>query len=837
MPVIRNALYLLIGLVCICLNAQEYDDKNESLSFLSVLEKIQTEHKVIFNYERSIFEELRVSPIPDNLTSLEQKIDFLRTQTDLVFRFVSDAIITISKPFKVCGYLIDRMTELALEGATISSRTSNAVSTDEGYFEILVGSAKDTISIRFIGFKTIAQPAGTFNREQCAVIKMIEEELVMNTVLIKSYLVKGIDKEEDWTTSIDYTEFSLLPGLIESDVLQTVQSLPSIISIDETVSNLNIRGGSNDLNLILWDDIRMFQTGHFFGLISSFNPNMTQTARVMLNGTDASLSEGVSGTISMRTEQEVNSEFEGLAGLNFINAELFTNIPIGSKSSLQVAARTSLDDLARTPTYQVYFDRITQDTEIENNEGEVFNTDETFSFYDVSLRWLYQMSPKDLLRLSFIHNSNDLSFDESGNFEEVTRTRESSVSQSSLGLALDYERQWNTGFNTRINLYNSNYQLDAANADVVQEQLFTQENRVTETRLKIENMHNKPSWQLSYGYDFTETEVVNLNQIDEPVFTRRDEEVLREHAVYGQLWYNNLDNGWAARGGIRTNYLEKFDKVIVEPRLSVRKSINDNLQVEVLGEFKHQNISQIINFQNDFLGIEKRRWQLTDNDSIPILRSKQASLGLTYRKNGWLLDGQFYYKNVDGITTQSQSFTTKYEFAREKGSYEALGVELLLRKQINNFSNWLSYSYIYNTYTFDSLEEIDFPSNFDINHSVNLGSTFSNEHWNVSAGFNYRIGKPTSIPVEGDEIVDGDINFDNANNNRIRDYFRLDASALYKFKISKTFRAEAGASIWNITDRANIINNYFRIDEEGDILQFSRVSLGITPNVVYRMYF
>jgi hypothetical protein len=73
MPVIRNALYLLIGLVCICLNAQEYDDKNESLSFLSVLEKIQTEHKVIFNYERSIFEELRVSPIPDNLTSLEQK--------------------------------------------------------------------------------------------------------------------------------------------------------------------------------------------------------------------------------------------------------------------------------------------------------------------------------------------------------------------------------------------------------------------------------------------------------------------------------------------------------------------------------------------------------------------------------------------------------------------------------------------------------------------------------------------------------------------------------------------------------------------------------------------
>ena len=87
--------------------------------------------------------------------------------------------------------------------------------------------------------------------------------------------------------------------------------------------------------------------------------------------------------------------------------------------------------------------------------------------------------------------------------------------------------------------------------------------------------------------------------------------------------------------------------------------------MEAQAEFKHQNTSQIINFQNDFLGIEKRRWQLTDNDSIPILQSKQVSLGITYKNSGWLLDAIGYFKKVDGITTQSQSFTTKYEFTKE----------------------------------------------------------------------------------------------------------------------------------------------------------------------------
>ena len=146
----------------------------------------------------------------------------------------------------------------------------------------------------------------------------------------------------------------------------------------------------------------MYQTGHFFGLISSFNPQMTQTATVINNGTDATYTDGVSGTIHMKTNRKIDTDFETIFGINFLNTELFTNIPLNQKSSLQLAARKSLDDFIRTPTYEVYFERITQDTEIESNTSEIINSEQEFDFYDASLRWLYNPTDNDFFRFNFI---------------------------------------------------------------------------------------------------------------------------------------------------------------------------------------------------------------------------------------------------------------------------------------------------------------------------------------------------------------------------------------------------------------------------------------------------
>ncbi|RSC95211.1 TonB-dependent receptor [Tenacibaculum singaporense] len=826
--------FFLILIWSFCFDIQAQTDPKK-VSLKTVLEQIANSYSIQFNYNSSLIKNVYISPIPNKL-SLDNKLKKLEAQTGFIFTRLDPQIVGISSPVIICGYLKDSTTKAPLVGATIKTNNNYTVTDNHGFFELKTRSNSEKINIRFIGYHTIDKSASALSSKNCETIYLNENQELISNITVNGYLVKGIDKTIDGNTIIDFSKFTLLPGLIESDVLQTVQALPGIQSVDETVSNITIRGGSHDQNLILWDGIKMYQTGHFFGLISSFNPKITQTTHVINNGTDASYSNGISGTIHMKTNTALQTDFTGSFSLNFINANIFADIPLGKKSSLQVAARRSIDDWIKTPTYHNYFKRVTQSTEIENNDKNVTNSNQEFNFYDTSLRWLYTPTNKDIIRVNFILIDNNLTFDETAVVNSSTETKQSSLSQQSIAGGIHYYRKWNSKFSTTLQVYETDYNLQAINANILDNQRFLQENIVSETGVKLEGSYIKNSWKYNGGYDFVETQITNRNDVDNPRFIRLYSNVIREHAVFGQTQYQNSNSKITIKPGLRVNYIEKFNQVLIEPRLSVHKKISDALSIEVLGEFKHQNVSQVINFQNDFLGIEKRRWQLSDNDSIPVLKSKQASVGFTYKKKKWLIDATGYYKNVDGITTQSQSFTTKYEFHKNKGSYDAFGIDFLLRKNFKNLNTWLSYSFIQNTYSFDDLIEHQFPSNFDITHAITVGSTYSNKLFNISLGLNYTSGKPTSQPVSGNEIVDNEINYGIANNGRLDNYLRADASALYKKQLTDDMSVNIGVSVWNLFNTKNTINNYYRI-ENNNANKYSRYSLGSTPNFLLKLNF
>lgn len=98
-------------------------------------------------------------------------------------------------------------------------------------------------------------------------------------------------------------------------------------------------------------------------------------------------------------------------------------------------------------------------------------------------------------------------------------------------------------------------------------------------------------------------------------------------------------------------------------------------------------------------------------------------------------------------------------------------------------------------------------------------------------------GKPTSVPVLNNEVVDGEINFDDANNTRLQDYLRIDMSAIYKFKLIHGLNSKIGASLWNVLNRENAINDYYRIGLDNSPNQFTRFALGTTLNVMVRLNF
>jgi hypothetical protein len=655
----------------------------------------------------------------------------------------------------------------------------------------------------------------------------------LSEVLVSSYIVKGINKLSNGSFEIDISDFDILPGLIDTDVLQAVQAFPGIQSIDETVSNINIRGGSHDQNLILWDNIKMYQSGHFFGLISMFNPQITQRVSLTKNGSDTEFTDGVSGTISMETDKAINDKFQGTIGVNFIDANGFADMPLSKKSSLQIAARKSISNFTETPTYSNYFERISQDTEVENNTMNIANSDKQFDFYDASLRWIYKINDKEELRVNFINTANELVFTEN----TIEESRKSSLQQNSIAGAIYYSKIWNSKWQTIFEGYETDYKLRSNNANILESQRFLQENKVSETSLKLKAKYRiNDNMQLLNGYHFVETKITNLDDVDNPLFRLLVSEVVRTHGVFSQFNFKSKDKYTNLSSGLRYNYITKFKKHILEPRLSFTHKFLQYFSFEVLGEFKHQNTSQVINFQNDFLGIEKRRWQLSNDDDIPVIQSRQGSLGLSFNKSGWLLSAEGYYKKIKGITTQSQGFQNQYEFIKTDGAYEVRGIDFIIRKQLSNFNTWLSYSYMNNDYSFESLPEQTFPSNFDITHAFTFGTNYTSDHLKLSLGLNWNSGRPTTSPQLGNEIINSNINYNTTNAEQLQDYFRVDVSALYDFKLSKTTKANLGISVWNLLDRENIINNFYRLSDDS-VTEINQRSLRITPNVTFRVNF
>ncbi|MFD0836032.1 carboxypeptidase-like regulatory domain-containing protein [Mariniflexile aquimaris] len=816
-------------------NAQN-DKKKESLTY--VFNAIEVQYRVQFNYAEDTVKAIFLIP-PDESLSLNESLTYLETQTGLSFSIMSDGIVLVKpkESLVLCGYLKDKDNSQPLASATIQTSNNFTTTNENGFFQIKVTNITQPITIRFLGYKTAIKWFYQFSKSDCEDVFLLPNFQSLSEVVVSNFITSGISKLNNGSFEINFSEFDMLPGLIDNDVLQSVQAFPGIQSINETVSNINIRGGTHDQNLILWDDIKMYQSGHFFGLISMYNPQITQTVTLRKNGSDVSYTDGVSGTIAMQTNQSVNNNFNATLGINLTDTNAFVDIPINQSSSVQVAARKSISDFFETPTYNAFFDRISQNTEVSNNANTITNTDKTFDFYDTSLRWIYKINDKDELRINFINVYNELQFNENALINEKEESRESNLTQYSIAGALHYNRIWNNNFQTTFEAYETDYKLKAVNVDILDSHRFLQENIVSETSLKLKTNYSfNEALQLISGYHFVETKVTNLDDVDTPLFRLLVSEVVRTHGVFSQLGYRSANGFSNFNFGVRYNFIEKFSKSIWEPRLSFSQRFLDFFTIEVLGEFKHQNTSQVINFQNDFLGIEKRRWQLSNNNDIPVITSKQLSLGLNYSHRGWLFNIEGYIKHIEGITAQSQGFQNQFEFSKTKGDNRVSGVDVLFRKHLNKFNTWISYAYMDNTYRFKDLQPNYFPSNYNIKHAATLGMTYSLANLKLSAGLNWNSGKPTTLPISGNEIVNGQINYEVVNNSNLEDYLRLDISALYNFELTDKTKVNVGASILNVLNKENQINRFYKVNND-ELNAINQHSLGITPNAVLRVHF
>ena len=847
-PKLKSFLILICFLYTVLNYSQNLTKETKPLSeILSVAEK---QFNITFTFADKIISAIEIIPYNKSLT-LNETIQYLKSNTHLTFTFLTATNILINRFLpkqSICGYLIDINTNTVIEGAHIKvlNTAINTVSNTIGYFTIDTVNENQVIEIRHLAYPTVYLNSTDFlMNDTCLTISLSQKVETLNEVILTNYLTSGITVKTDNTITINVLNSGILPGLIEPDILHKIQAIPGVSSIHETISNINIRGGSNDQNLLLWDGIKMYHSGHFFGLISAFNPYLTDKVTLTKNGTSSQYNDGVSGTINIESINEISEKPFGGAGFNLLSADAYAHIPISKKIGFQFTGRRAITDLLNTPTFEQYFkkafqnSKVTTSTTIDENN---IKTNSTFTFSDYSLKILYDFNKNHKLRISFLNVENSLDYNETLVLNSIAESKTSTLKQKNVALGMQLTNKWNKKFKTFFQAYYTKYNINASNFSLLTEQRLLQNNEVLETGVKFNTYYKlNKNIQFLNGYHYYELGITNAEDVNLPLFIRTIKNVIRNHAVYSELNYTSNNNKTFINSGFRLNYIEKFGTFIAEPRIQVLHKINANLSVKTSGEFKSQNATQIIDLQEDFLGVEKNRWTLADNNSIPIIKSKQASLGFNYKKNSFFIDFEGFYKYANGITTANQGFQNQNQFIKTSGSYTVKGIEFLVNKKTKTFSTWLGYTFTKNNYKFIELTPAVFPNNLDIRHSISIGNTYTYKKLNVALGLLWRTGKPHTTPIENNAVsingIGSSINYNEPNSERLSNYFRADFSATYQFKLSEKINGMTGISVLNLLNNKNILNTYYKINSENSIDAINNTSIGVTPNITFRVSF
>lgn len=863
----------IISVVLLFITHTLLAQNNVNLSFnkeplQEVLTTVEKAYDVKFSYRAELVKDKTITLTLKN-APLNTVFQRLQEQTFIVFEKVNDRYYIIRNQkqegkIRICGVLVDAESQLPIIDASVVNKTQakGTVSNAKGYFELFLAFPSDTIEIRFLGYKSKQILAQKLQENPCAMIPLVAEKFSLKEVLISNYLTSGIDKQNNGALTISPSKLGILPGLTEPDVLQSIQLLPGIQSPNETASGLFIRGGTPDQNLILWDGIKMYHSGHFFGLISAFNPYVIEEVSVYKSGTETRYGDRISGVIDIQTDTKVPEKLSGGFGFNMTHADAYLKVPISKNFGVTVSARRSFTDILETFTYDNFSERVFQNTKITKSAEIIENvfseTNNRFYFTDYTVKLIGKLSDKDEIMVSNLMTQNELDFGSKIElFEETSRDQ---LSIRNSGFSGFWKRQWNENFSHKLNIYHSKFDFDYLGTFRGNLISITEQDQKRNT-IKDIGFSYDTYWKLNEksevqsGYQFSSNDVsfsfsgFRGTEDEITTYLAAEESINNSHALYTSYKFND-QKSLIINAGLRANYFSTTKKLFLEPRLHVEKKLNKRFSTTFSAELKHQSVSQIIEFNTANLGLENQVWAIANGDDVPVLKSQQISTGFLFNQNGWRVDVDGYYKIIKGLTSLNRSFgNTSVIETFSEGKSNVYGVDILVEKKINDYQTWMSYSYTDNNFVFSQINDgLTFAGNYDIRHYFRWAHSYTLNNFKFSLGWNYRTGTPYT-PVTAETQTNGDlfVFIGDTNRARISDYHRLDFSGTYTFDFDKknNWKGKIGFSLLNIYNRKNLLERYYEIIpflNQDENIQFrlqtvDKFSLGMTPNIVFRVDF
>ena len=852
----------------------------QATPLVEVFRQLENDYPISFSYEDQYIAAIKVTA-KIKRKPLDQAMQRLLLGTELGFEIVDNQYVLIkpeaaeqySSPtlpkFTICGYVFDKTNDESLPGATAYVRNSPyGTSTDlNGFFKLAGEFQKtDTLEVRFLGYKSIMLTVGHLLDQPCQYFKLDLSAAWMPDVLIQEFSIDMVSLEEKGNFHFKNEKMHTLPGWGEPDVMRMLQLLPGINSADESAARLNVRGGTPDQNLVLWEGIPVYHAGHFFGLYDSFNPYVVREVDIWRGNFGSDYGGRNSSVIDIQGRPDFVEESTWGVGFNLLHINAFMEKPLFRKSktkkgALLVAFRRSWVDAIDSKTYTELFDQVFQNGRIAlqqefQNESQFATWTPTISYGDVNIKFRWQGKEGNDNSISVFTSSDEhtyqFAFDDSTNFQASSDFFQA----ANFGMSWQHHADWTPNlqadYTIAFSSYTNKYTFQFNEEDRDRDFLYRRDtdNFITEGSVRLHHRWQiSDKYQLSFGYNLNgqESWFVFRDSVHEDTpaeETSLDTTRTGLHTLYATFDYK-VNDQFSFSLGMRQNQFPLRQLYYSEPRASFAwRPLWDGFSINGgLGRY-WQFVFQIIDY-ND-LGVGEPLWYLA-TEEVPAQELWQYTLGMRYEKPSLLFDLEFYRKDSRNLTSLNQQIDQGLDRPIAfDGTSVALGMDLMFRKRLPPYSILFSYSLgkVENQFT-DLNSSLPYPARHDIRHQVNWVNMLGLGKWNFSANLHFRTGSPYTEPdvVEvpcancAQDDTTFELDFGKLNTNRLPNTLRLDVSATYEFGKSNR-QWKMGLAFYNLLNRNNLFDREFLLttpnkdqpQDTYDLKELNRLAAGLSPN-------